>query len=211
MSTQIPRKKGARTQGAKGKLEVICGPMFSGKSEELIRRLKRAELAQLKLCVFKHRLDNRMTIEYIDSHSGEKFKAVALDAPQDIELFVTDDIHIVAIDEIQFFPHHIIQVILNLIDIGKRVIVAGLDLDFRGVPFGCLPPLLALADSVTKLTAVCIKCGKDANFTQRLIDGKAAKFNDPIIMIGAQEKYQARCRDCYIIDRLDWTQAQQEL
>jgi thymidine kinase len=184
----------------KGKLEVICGPMFSGKTEELIRRLRRAELAQLKTSVFKHRLDDRMTIEYIYAHSGDKFKAISLENPTDIALFMNDDIPVVGIDEIQFFPLSIVQIILDLVDMGKRVVVAGLDLDFRGMPFGCMPTLLAIADSVVKLAAVCIECGNEAHFTQRLINGKAAKFHDPIIMIGAQECYQARCRDCYIID-----------
>lgn len=185
----------------KGKLEVICGSMFSGKTEELIRRLRRAELAQLKLCAFKHRLDDRMTIEYIYAHSGDKFKAIALDNPGDISLFLTDDISIIAIDEIQFFPKEILPIIFSLVDAGKKVIAAGLDLDFRGMPFGCMPILMAVADSVTKLNAVCMECGSDAHFTQRLINGKAAKYNDPVIMIGAQECYQARCRDCYIIDQ----------
>ncbi len=188
-------------RAVKGKLEVVCGSMFSGKTEELIRRLRRAELAQLKSCVFKHRLDDRMTIEYIYAHSGDKFKAIALDNPKDMALFITDDIQVVGIDEIQFFSSDIVPVILQLIDSGKRVIAAGLDLDFRGIPFGCIPTLLAIADCVTKLNAVCMECGNEAHFSQRLINGKAAKFNDPIIMIGAQESYQARCRDCYIIDQ----------
>jgi thymidine kinase len=186
---------------SKGKLEVICGPMFSGKSEELIRRLKRAELGQQKVCVFKHKLDDRMAIEYIQSHNGNKFKAIALDNPSDMNLFISDDMQVIAIDEIQFFCTEIIPIILDLVDNGKRVIVAGLDLDFRGLPFGTLPTLLALADNVTKLTAICIKCGNEAHFSQRLLNGKAAKFDDPIIMVGAQEKYQARCRDCFIIDK----------
>lgn len=189
-----------RPQG-KGKLEVICGPMFSGKSEELIRRLKRAELGQQKVCAFKHKLDNRMAIEFIQSHNGAKFKAIALDNPLDMNLFIADDMQVIAIDEIQFFSTEIISIILDLVDNGKRVIVAGLDLDFRGLPFGTLPTLLALADDVTKLTAICIKCGNEAHLSQRLINGKAAKFDDPIIMVGAQEKYQARCRDCFIIDK----------
>jgi thymidine kinase len=185
----------------KGKLEVICGSMFSGKTEELIRRLRRSELAHQKTCVFKHRLDDRMTIDFIYAHNGDKIKAIALENPSDMVLFMNDDINVIGIDEIQFFPQEIVSVIVELVDAGKRVIVAGLDLDFRGMPFGCIPTLLAIADSVTKLNAVCIECGNEAHFTQRLINGKAAKFYDPIIMIGAQECYQARCRDCYIIDK----------
>lgn len=190
-------------RNTKGKLEVICGSMFSGKSEELIRRLTRAEIAKQKTCVIKHKLDDRMEIDYVRAHNGDKIKAIALDNPKDIELFVTDQIQVVAIDEIQFFSCEIIPIIEKFIEEGKRVITAGLDLDFRAIPFGCMPILMAIADSVTKLQAVCIECGQDARFTQRLIDNKPAKFNDPLIMIGAQECYQARCRECYIIDKPD--------
>jgi thymidine kinase len=188
-------------RATKGVLEVICGSMFSGKSEELIRRLRRAEIAQFKVCVFKHTLDDRMAIECIHAHSGYKFKAIALEHPADMSLFISDDVQMIAIDEVQFFSLDIIPFILQLIDKGKHVIAAGLDLDFRGIPFGCVPSLMALADSVTKLTAVCIECGNNAHYTQRLVDGKAAAFDDPLIMIGAQECYQARCRDCYTIDK----------
>ena len=132
----------------KGKLEVICGSMFSGKSEELIRRIRRAEFAQQKACVFKHRIDDRMTIEHIHAHNGDTYKAIALENPSDIALFVTDDIQVVAIDEVQFFGPDSIPTIMSLVDAGKRVLVAGLDLDFRGVPFGIMPTLMALADSV---------------------------------------------------------------
>lgn len=111
---------------------------------------------------------------------------------------------VIAIDEIQFFGEDIVPVILNLVDFGKRVITAGLDLDFRGIPFGCMPTLLALSNSVTKLNAVCMICGNEALYTQRLINGRAANFDDPLILIGAQDCYQARCRDCYIIDKSAW-------
>ncbi len=189
----------------KGKLEVICGSMFSGKSEELIRRLRRAELAQLKVCVFKHKVDNRISIDYITSHGGERYKAIAIDNPSDMELFVSDDVRVIAIDEIHFFGEEIVPVILTMLDLGKRVIAAGLDLDFRGIPFGCMPTLLAIANSVTKLNAVCMICGNEAIFSQRLINGRTAKFDDPLILIGSQDCYQARCRDCYIIDKSGWT------
>lgn len=188
-------------QSFRGRLEVVCGSMFSGKSEELIRRLIRAEIAKQKTCVFKHRLDNRMTIDYIHSHSGEKLRAVALENPEDMALFISDDIQVIGIDEVQFFSTTIVNQIINFVDAGKRVVVAGLDLDFRGQPFGCMPTLLAIADNVTKLNAVCMICGNDAHFTQRLIDDKPAKFNDPVIMVGAQECYQARCRNCFVIDK----------
>ena len=189
----------------KGKLEVICGSMFSGKSEELIRRIRRAELAQQKVAVFKHRVDNRMCIDSINSHSGKAHKAVALENPLEMDLFIASNAQVVAIDEIQFFSDEIIPVILQLIDSGKRVIAAGLDLDFRGVPFGCIPTLMAIAHSVTKLNAVCMICGNEAQYSQRLINGRAAKFDDPIIMIGAQDCYQARCADCYVIDKSEFT------
>lgn len=186
----------------KGRLEVICGSMFSGKSEELIRRLRRAEFAQLKIQVFKHSLDERMTTDHINAHSGDQMSALAVERPTTLKVFVMDDIQIVGIDEVQFFSDEIIPVIQGLIERGKRVIVAGLDLDFRGLPFGPMPTLLALADHVTKLHAVCIICGDDAHFTQRLVNGRPAKFIDPTIVVGAQECYQARCRDCHIIDRI---------
>lgn len=192
----------------KGRLEVISGSMFSGKSEELIRRIRRAELAHIKMAVFKHRVDNRMSIDFIHTHSGDKLKAIALDKPDDIKLFVTEETQIVAIDEAQFFSPNIIRVALELVEEGKKVVIAGLDLDFRGVPFGPIPPLMAIADHVTKLYAVCMTCGNDAHYSQRLIDGRAAKFDDPIVLIGAQDVYQARCRDCFIIDKVGWVPAE---
>ncbi len=182
-----------------GRLEVICGPMFSGKSDELIRRLTRAEFGKLRTCAFKHKLDDRTSLDYLQAHNGNKLKAFALNSPEEIMLFVTDEIDVIGIDEVQFFPQEIIMVVCSLIDMGKRVIVAGLDLDFRGMPFGPLPSLLALADSVIKLDAVCVQCGRDAHFTQRLINCNPAKFSDPIIMVGAQEHYQARCRNCHTV------------
>ena len=191
----------------KGRLEVVSGSMFSGKSEELIRRVRRAELANLKITVFKHRVDDRVAIDFITTHSGDKLKAIALDKPEDMKLFVNEETQIVAIDEVQFFSVDIIRTILELVEEGKKVVVAGLDLDFRGVPFGPIPSLMAIADRVTKLFAVCMTCGNDAHYSQRLIDGRAAKFADPIVLIGAQDVYQARCRDCFIIDRISWTPA----
>ena len=188
----------------KGVLEVICGSMFSGKTEELIKRARRSEIAHAKTIIFKHKVDDRMAIEYVHSHNGDKIKAVALDNPLDIHLFITDDIKTLAIDETQFFSPAIVPVILELLDQGKRIIVAGLDLDFRGHPFGSMPTLLALADSVTKLSAICVTCGNSAHFSQRLINGKAANYDDPLILIGMQDYYEARCRDCYFIDKNGW-------
>ena len=190
----------------KGTLEVICGSMFSGKSEELIRRIRRAEIAQQKVTVFKHRVDDRMSIEYIHTHNGDKCKAIAIDNPKNMELFVNDEVKVVGIDEVQFFAQEAVPHILSMVESGKRVIAAGLDLDFRGVPFGIMPSLMALADSIAKLNAVCIICGGDAHYSQRLINGRTAKFNDPVILVGSQDSYQARCRDCYVIDTPAWQQ-----
>lgn len=183
----------------KGRLEVICGSMFSGKSEELIRRLRRAEFARLRTQVFKHTLDNRKTTDHIHAHNGDKLTAIAIEKPEALFDLVLEDTCIIALDEVQFFPLTIIAILQHFIDAGKMVVAAGLDLDFRGVPFGCMPHLLAIADQVTKLQAICMECGKDAHFTQRLINGRPAQFDDPIVLIGAQECYQARCRDCHII------------
>lgn len=186
----------------KGSLELICGSMFSGKSEELIRRLKRAEFAKQSVLVFKHSLDDRSTIEYVVSHGGNKLKAIPIEHPHEILELTSDNVTVVGIDEVQFFDQDVIPVICELIERGKRVIVAGLDLDFCGKPFGCIPTLMAVADSVTKLRAICIDCGDDAHFTQRLVNGKPAKHDDPLIVIGAEEHYQARCRGCHQIDQM---------
>jgi len=185
----------------KGTLEVICGSMFSGKSEELIRQLKRSKIAQKPTVAFKHCLDDRTTIEYVVSHDGNKIPAFPIQDPQEILNLLTPEIQVVGIDEAQFFSHELIDVILQLVEDKKHVIVAGLNLDFRAVPFGPMPTLMALADHVTKLSAVCIVCGDDAYFSQRLVNGKPAKYNDPLIKVGAQEAYQARCRGCYSIDK----------
>jgi len=185
----------------KGCLEVICGSMFSGKSEELIRRLRRSEIAKKNVVTFKHSLDDRKAIEFVVSHCGNKLKAYATAQISEIEKLVFDNTDIIGIDEVQFYDKSIVNLICKFLDAGKKVIVAGLDLDFRGVPFGVMPVLLAIADNVTKLKAICMECGKDAQFTQRLVDGKAAKFDDPIILVGAEECYQARCRGCFDIDK----------
>lgn len=185
---------------AKGKLEVICGSMFSGKTEELMRRLRRAQIAQLKMQVFRHSFDNRVTTEKLHAHSGGSLAALSVESLATLKEMILSDTQVIGIDEVQFFSNDIVSLIQNLVDEGKHIIVAGLDLDFRGVPFGCIPPLLALADKVVKLNAVCTECGQDAHFSQRLVNGKPARFSDPIILIGAQEHYQARCRACFQID-----------
>lgn len=185
-----------------GKLEVICGPMFSGKSEELMRRLRRATIAQQHVVVFKPALDNRYALEKIVSHAGNSFEAHSLDDVGLLPSFIKSSKQfVIGIDEVQFFPSSVLNIISSLVQQGHRVICAGLDLDFRGVPFGVIPTLLAIADTITKLSSICTACGNDAHFSQRLINGSPAKFHDPIIQIGAQEAYQARCRTCFVIDQ----------
>ncbi len=185
----------------KGKLEVVCGSMFSGKSEELIRRLRRSQIAGKKTIAFKHSLDNRKTTEYVISHNGSRISAFAIDKPETILSMLPSDTLVVGIDEAQFFTPELVDIVLKLIDKGIHVIAAGLDLTFRADPFGPMPILMALADTVTKLNAVCTVCGADAHFTQRLVNGKPALYNDPIILVGAEEAYQARCRGCFYIDK----------
>ncbi len=190
-----------KKQSQKGYLEVICGSMFSGKTEELIRRLRRTQIAQQSTVVFKPSIDNRREANYINSHNGSKIPAFAVDSALNISDLVTDDMEVVGIDEAQFFSHELINVIVDLLDRNKHVIIAGLNLDFRAVPFGPMPTLMALADTVTKLSAVCIICGNDAFFSQRLVNGEPATYDAPLIQVGAQEAYQARCRSCYRIDK----------
>jgi thymidine kinase len=185
----------------RGSLEVICGSMFSGKSEELIRCLRRAEFAKQRVMVFKHSLDDRKTINHVISHNNTKIEAIATRDPELILHHVDSTVDVVGIDEVQFFDSNIINIVLKLIDTGKKVFVAGLDLDFRGIPFGPMPTLMALSDKTTKLQAICMTCGNDAHFSQRIVNGAPAKFNDPIILPGAEECYQARCRGCFKIDR----------
>ncbi|RLD15264.1 MAG: thymidine kinase [Caldiserica bacterium] len=183
----------------KGWIEVIAGCMFSGKSEELIRRVRRAKIARQKVQVFKSSLDTRYDEAKVVSHSGAKVEAISVDHPEEIIAKIDDDTQVVAIDEAQFFSEKIVDVIEFLADRGIRVIVAGLDLDFRGEPFGPMPALLARAEKVDKLTAICMVCGEEATRTQRIIDGKPASYYDPIVVIGAQEKYEARCRRHHIV------------
>jgi thymidine kinase len=187
---------------ALGTLEVICGPMFSGKTEELIRRLRRAVIAKQRVMVFKHCLDDRFCFDHLTSHSGDKLEAQPIDTPERLfDHIQKHNADVIGIDEVQFFPATIIYTIDELVSQGKRVIVAGLDLDFRCVPFGPIPTLLAIADTITKLKSICTICGSDAAFSQRLINGQPAKHDDPIILVGAEENYQARCRACYCIDQ----------
>lgn len=183
----------------KGWLEVICGPMFAGKSEELIRRVKTLSYAHQKIIAFKPAIDNRYDKTAIASHDGEKYQAYAVKTVQDIEKYVTPDTQVVAIDEVQFFGPEIVSLCEEFADRGMRVIVAGLDTDFRGEPFGPMPELLARAEFVTKLSAACTVCGCAATRTQRLVNGKPANYDDPIILVGAKESYEARCRKHHIV------------
>ena len=189
--------------GPSGWIEVICGGMYSGKSEELIRRVRRAQIAKQKVQVFKHSLDIRYDKDYVASHTGLKIEAIPVSSSADIERLVEDDTQVVAIEEGQFFDMGIVKVCQRLADKGKRVIVAGLDQDFRGEPFGPMPYLMAVAEYVDKLHAICMKCGNVASRTQRIIDGKPAYYDDPIILVGAFETYEARCRNCHVVLRRD--------
>ena len=183
----------------KGWIEVICGPMFAGKSEELIRRVKTLSYAHQKIVAFKPAIDNRYDKSAIASHDGEKYQAFAIKSAEDILPLVESDVQVVAIDEVQFFKDSIVSICESLADRCVRVIVAGLDTDFRGEPFGVMPLLLARAEFVTKLSAACTVCGCAATRTQRLVDGKPANYDDPIILVGAKESYEARCRKHHIV------------
>lgn len=179
-----------------GTLEVICGPMFSGKSEELIRRLRRAQIAKQKTIIFKPVIDDRYHKTNVVSHSGLEIEAQTVAVPIEV-LFDSRDYEVVGIDEVQFFNTDIITIINNLVTAGKRVIVSGLDQDYRQLPFGVVPDLMALADKVEKLTAICVKCGADATTTQRLLNGEPAPYEDKTVIVGANEQYEARCRSCH--------------
>jgi thymidine kinase len=185
-----------------GWIELICGSMFSGKSEELIRRVKRAEIARQKVQVFKPRLDTRYSADQVSSHSGAHMEAVTVQQAADILRLVEPSTEVVAIDEVQFFDWSISEVCSTLADQNKRVILAGLDLDFRGEPFGPMPLLMAQAEEVEKLHAICMVCGSPATRTQRLINGKPATYADPVILVGASEAYQARCRKHHEVPKL---------
>jgi thymidine kinase len=184
-----------------GRLEVITGPMFCGKTDELLRRLRRAIIAKQKIQVFKPGFDIRYSNEKVTSHAGNEYDAYPIESPSEIPALLLDDVTVVAIDEAQFFEEKIISIVQELVDQGIRVIVAGLDTDFRGVPFGQMPMLLAQAEKVDKLHAICMVCGEEATRTQRLVDGKPAHYDDPIIIVGASELYEARCRNHHQVPR----------
>ena len=170
-----------------GKIEIITGCMFSGKSEELIRRLKRARIAKLRVQIFKPVID-------IETYSGEKFQSDVISHSQDILNQLSENIQVIGIDEAQFYDMEITNVVREIASKGIRVIIAGLDMDFRGEVFGPMGNLMAIADEVTKLHAICTVCGEEATMTQRIINGKPAHYSDPVVLIGASEKYEARCK-----------------
>jgi thymidine kinase len=182
-----------------GRVEVICGSMFSGKTEELIRRVRRAVIAKQKVQVFKPDVDVRYSIQRVTSHNGQAFEAVPVPSAHAIVEQLDPDTTVVAVDEAQFFDAAIDQVTDQLARKGIRVIIAGLDMDFRGEPFGPMPALLCRADEVQKLHAICMVCGENASRTQRLVNGEPARYNDPIILVGASEAYEARCRDHHTV------------
>jgi thymidine kinase len=184
-----------------GWIELICGSMFSGKSEELIRRLVRAEIAKQKAQVFKPSLDDRYQHDKVSSHSGIHFEATVVQNAEEIAAQIAEDTDVIAIDEVQFFDWKIAELCDNLAHEGRRIILAGLDMDFRGEPFGPMPLLMAQAEVVDKLQAICMVCGAPASRTQRLIDGRPANYDDPIILVGASEVYEARCRQHHDVPR----------
>ncbi len=179
---------------ANGSIEVICGSMFSGKTDELIRRLRRAAIARQKIQVFKPAIDVRYAVEKVTSHAGTEFDAIPVEKAADIHTHLDKDTTVVAIDEAQFFNNEIIAITDELAARGLRVLVAGLDTDFRSEPFGPMPALMAKAEQVDKLQAICMVCGEPACRTQRLVNGKPARYDDPVVIVGAAEMYEARCR-----------------
>ncbi len=180
-----------------GKLTVVCGSMFAGKSEELIRLARRSLYAKRKVQVFKPSVDKRYDETNVVSHMGVSHAAVPVNSVQELKSKLAPDTEVILIEEAQFFDESIIDLAVELADHGKEVICVGLDQDFRRQPFGPMPKLLAAADEVVKLRAICMKCGGPASHTYRVIDGRPAHWDDPIILIGATESYEARCRNCF--------------
>lgn len=181
-----------------GSIELVCGSMFSGKTEELLRRIRRAEIARRRVQIFKPHIDARYGLQRVASHNGVAREDVVVVATASAILEqLQAETDVVAIDEIQFFDWSVADICTKLADDGRRVIAAGLDQDFRGEPFGPMPLLMALAERVDKLQAICVCCGAPASRTQRLIDGRPARYDDPIILVGGSESYEARCRQCH--------------
>lgn len=184
-----------------GYIEVITGSMFCGKTDELIRRLRRATIARQKIQVFKPAIDTRYAVEKVKSHAGSEYEARPISNAAEIVAHLDPETTVVAIDEAQFFDQDLIPLVHNLADRGLRVIIAGLDTDFRGEPFGPMPVLMAQAEVVDKLHAICMVCGESASRTQRLVDGRPAHYDDPVVIVGASEMYEARCRKHHCVPR----------
>jgi thymidine kinase len=184
-----------------GSIEVICGSMFCGKTEELIRRLRRATIARQTVQVFKPAIDKRYEEVKVASHAGMAYDAIPIDSASDIRRLVKADTTVVGVDEAQFLEPEIVNIVMELADRGVRVIVAGLDQNFRGEPFGSMPILMALAEQVEKLQAICVICGEPATRTQRLVNGRPARHDDPVVIVGAAEMYEARCRKHHEVPR----------
>ena len=194
-------------QPSGGWIEVIAGVMFSGKTEELIRRVRRASIARKNVQVFKSHLDDRYAgLWTVASHDQRTISAIPIDSSAQIAHRVDPTAHVIAIDEAQFLDDGIVRVCTALAERGRRVIVAGTDTDFRGEPFGAMPQLMAVAEQVDKLHAICVLCGGPASRNQRLIDGKPAPYDSPTIMVGAADSYEARCRACHAVPRRDGEQ-----
>ena len=184
--------------GREGSIEVITGVMFSGKSEELLRRVRRALIARRRVQVFKSHLDDRYSgLQAISSHDGSRIEARPVNEAAQVAAAIETDVDVVAIDEVQFLDDAIVGVCNDLADRGVRVIVSGTDMDFRGLPFGPIGPLLAIAEKIDKLHAICVVCGELATRNQRLIDGRPAPAEGPTIQVGGAETYEARCRNCH--------------
>jgi thymidine kinase len=184
-----------------GFVEVICGSMFSGKTDELIRRLVRARIAKQKVQVFKPVIDIRYAEAKVTSHTGSDFDAIPIDQASEILSRVSPDATVVGIDEAQFMDAGLVDVVQELASRGVRVLVAGLDMDFRGEPFGVIPLLMARAEKVDKLHAICMVCGDEASRTQRLLNGQPARYDEPVVIVGAAELYEARCRAHHEVPR----------
>lgn len=189
-------------QQSNGWIEVICGNMYAGKTEELLRRVRRLEYAKKSVIVFKPKIDDRYSKDEVVSHNNVRTKSYAISGANEIMNYLNESLpDAIAIDEVQFFGHELIDIIEDLADKGVRVIAAGLDCNFRGEPFGIMPELLARAEYVDKLKAICQVCGAPASRTQRLIDGEPASYDDPEVLVGAKEQYEARCRHCHVVKR----------
>jgi thymidine kinase len=179
-----------------GWIEVICGSMFSGKTEELIRRLRRAQIAQMSIAIFKPKIDSRFSEGHIVSHNRIKMESLIIDESNDI-LDIAKEHEVIGIDEAQFFDNSLINTCKELANSGKRVVVAGLDKDYRGLPFGPMPTIMCEADYLDKLRAICVKCGNPASYTQRTSSDSGQ------VVIGELDKYEARCRNCFQAPRED--------